>query len=121
MQDVSIVRNRRKIEAAVGNARAFLTVCEQYGRFADYIWQFVGGRPKDTRRRRVEDVPTSTPGSGAMSRDLRRRGFRFVGKTICYAYTQAVGTINDHTLDCFRHREVAALTRAMGPAPGRRG
>ncbi len=120
MQDGGIVRHRQKIAAAVDNARAFLAVREEYGGFADYIWRFAGGEPKDMKRRRSEDVPAWTPESEAMSRDLKRRGFRFVGKTICYAYMQAVGMVNDHTLDCFRHREIVAFTQGKGAASRRR-
>lgn len=87
MSDDGIVRNRRKIEATVANARAFLAVRTEHGRFADYIWQFVGGQPPAPKRKRAQDVPASTPQSAAMSKDLKRRGFRFVGPTICYAYT----------------------------------
>ena len=104
-----IVRNRRKIEGAVQNARAFLKVQEEFGSFAAYIWRFVDGAPRQNAWRRQEDVPAQTPESEAMSRDLYRRGFRFVGPTICYAYMQAVGMVNDHLVTCFRHAEVAGL------------
>ncbi len=107
-----IVRNRRKIEGAVQNARAFLEVQEQFGSFADYVWRFVGGVPRQNAWRRLEDVPARTPESEAMSRDLVRRGFRFAGPTICYAFMQAVGMVNDHLVTCFRHREVAELASA---------
>ena len=102
--DPGIVRNRLKVQAAVRNARAFLDVQREFGSFDSYIWQFVGGRPLNNRRRRLADVPTSTPQSDAMSSDLRRRGFTFVGTTICYAFMQAVGLVNDHLTSCFRYR-----------------
>ncbi|HEX6049601.1 MAG TPA: DNA-3-methyladenine glycosylase I, partial [Gemmatimonadaceae bacterium] len=89
------------------NARAFLGVRDEVGSFDAYIWRFVGGKPKVNRWRAMRDVPASTPESDAMSKDLKRRGFRFVGTTICYAFMQATGMVNDHTTDCFRYREVA--------------
>jgi DNA-3-methyladenine glycosylase I len=106
LADPGIVRNRRKIEAAVGNARAFRTVQEEHGSFDAYIWRFVGGAPAQNRWRSLAELPAQTPESQAMSRDLVRRGFRFVGPTICYAFMQAVGMINDHVVDCFRHAEL---------------
>ena len=112
LKDAGIIRNRLKIEAAVLNARAFLGVCEEQGSFARYIWGFVDGRPVQNRWRRQSDVPASTPLSDALSKDLKRRGFKFVGTTICYAYMQAVGLVNDHILTCFRHAEVARLHEA---------
>lgn len=104
--DVGIVRNRLKIQAAVTNARCFLDVCEQCGSFDSYIWQFVDAQPIINRWTALSEVPASTPQSDAMSRDLRKRGFKFVGSTICYAYMQAVGMVNDHMIDCFRHAQV---------------
>jgi DNA-3-methyladenine glycosylase I len=101
-----IVRNRLKIRAAVRNAAAFLEVQKEFGAFDAYIWQFVGGRPVKNRWRSLADVPARTPQSDAMSRDLTKRGFTFVGSTICYAMMQAVGMVNDHLVDCFRYREV---------------
>ena len=101
-----IVRNRQKIEAAIQNARAFLAVQKEFGSFDAYVWRFVDGRPKRNAWRRLEELPSSTPESEALSQDLRRRGFRFVGPTICYAFMQAVGMVNDHLLDCFRYREL---------------
>jgi DNA-3-methyladenine glycosylase I len=98
-----IVRNRLKIESAVQNAKAFLTVREEIGSFDRYLWQFVGGRPIRNRWKSVKQVPARTAESDAMSRDLSQRGFRFVGSTICYAFMQAVGMVNDHTTDCFRY------------------
>jgi DNA-3-methyladenine glycosylase I len=106
LNDPGIVRNRLKIESAVGNARAFLAVQEELGSFDAYLWRFVDGRPVQNRWRRPEEVPVTTAQSDALSRDLKARGFRFVGSTICYALMQAVGMVNDHTTDCFRHREL---------------
>jgi DNA-3-methyladenine glycosylase I len=100
MLDPGIVRNRAKIESAVSNARALLLVRQEFDTFDDYVWRFVGGKPIRNRWRRSEEVPASTPQSEAMSNDLRKRGFRFVGPTICYAFMQAVGMVNDHLLDC---------------------
>jgi len=100
MLDPGIVRNRAKIESAVSNARALLLVRQEFDTFDDYVWRFVGGKPIRNRWRRREEVPASTPQSEAMSGDLRKRGFRFVGPTICYAFMQAVGMVNDHLLDC---------------------
>ena len=101
-----IIRNRLKIAAAIGNARAFLAAQREFGAFDTYIWQFVGGRPRRNAWRSLAEIPASTPESGEMSRQLRRRGFRFVGPTICYAFMQATGMVNDHTTDCFRYAEI---------------
>jgi len=106
LADPGIVRNRLKVESAVTNARAFLKVQEEFGSFASYQWGFVDGEPVRNTWKSVKDVPASTPASDTMSRDLKRRGFRFVGSTICYAHMQAVGMVNDHTVDCFRWREL---------------
>ena len=106
LTDPGIVRNRLKIASAVNNARAFLAVQEEFGTFDAYVWQFVGHRPRTNAWRTFEQVPASTPESDAMSKDLKRRGFKFVGSTICYAFMQAVGMVNDHTVDCFRYSEV---------------
>lgn len=106
LEDRGIVRNRLKVEAAVENARAFLRVQKEFGSFDRYIWQFVGGRTRQNRWTRVGQIPAETPESRAMSRDLKQRGFRFVGPTICYAYMQAAGMVNDHLVDCFRHKQV---------------
>ena len=103
LADPGIVRNRLKVASAVTNARAFLEVRRAFGSFDAYVWQFVGGRPLVHARRTLRDVPAHTPESDAMSRDLKRRGFRFVGSTICYAFMQATGMVNDHLVDCFRH------------------
>ena len=103
----AIVRNRLKVESAVGNARGFLRVQEEHGSFDRYVWRFVDGRPRQNRWRTMADVPAETAESRSMSRDLKRRGFRFVGPTICYAFMQATGLVNDHLVDCFRHAELA--------------
>ena len=104
MSNPGIVRNRQKIAATISNAKAFLAVQREFGSFDRYIWRFVGGRPRQNRRRAMKRVPAFTPESDAMSKDLKKRGFRFVGSTICYAFMQATGLVNDHTIDCFRYR-----------------
>ena len=106
LSNPGIVRNRLKVESAISNARAFLAVQEEYGSFDAYQWRFVDGRPIRNTWKNLQEIPATTPVSDAMSRDLKRRGFRFVGSTICYAHMQAVGMVNDHTVDCFRWREV---------------
>ena len=106
MKDPGIVRNRLKIEAAVTNAKAFLAVQKEFGSFDRYVWQFVGGKPIVNRPKSHTDIPARTEISDALSKDLKKRGFKFVGSTICYAYMQAVGLVNDHTIDCFRSRSV---------------
>ncbi len=107
MRDEGIVRNRLKIEGTVRNARAFLDVQGEAGSFDRYIWQFTGGSPKQNARKAMKDVPATTPESDAMSSNLKKRGFTFVGPTICYAFMQATGMGNDHTVDCFRHRQLS--------------
>lgn len=104
MNDPGIVRNRLKIESTISNARAFLEVQKEFGSFDRYIWQFVGGKPIDGKRRAHAQLPAKTDESDAMSKDLKRRGFRFVGSTICYAWMQACGLVNDHVVDCHRYR-----------------
>ena len=106
LRDAGIVRNRLKLEATVVNAQKFLEVQEFFGSFDAFVWRFVDGRPRQNAWRRLADVPASTPQSDAMSRELKRRGFKFVGTTICYALMQATGMVNDHTIDCFRHKEL---------------
>jgi DNA-3-methyladenine glycosylase I len=106
LADAGIVRNRLKIAAAIQNAKAFLAVQKEFGSFDRYIWSFVGGRPKQNRRRSMKDVPARTPESDAMSKDLQARGFKFVGSTICYAFMQATGMVNDHLAGCFRHAQL---------------
>ena len=109
LQDAGIIRNRAKIEAAIGNARRFLEVQQEFGSFDAYIWRFVEGRPIVNRPRSIAEVPATSPESEALSRDLKQRGFRFVGPTVCYAHMQATGMVNDHLLDCFRREEVLRL------------
>ncbi len=108
-RDPGIIRNRLKIEAAVSNARAYLALREELGSFSDYLWRFVDGRPKQNRWRHPAQVPATSPESDALSRDLKKRGFKFVGSRIMYAHMQATGLVNDHLVDCYRHTECAAL------------
>lgn len=109
LQDPGIVRNRLKVQAAISNARAWLNLRESGVRFPDFLWDFTGGKPVVNAWRRLEDVPASTLASEAMSKALKKLGFRFVGPTICYAFMQAVGMVNDHTTTCFRWKECKAL------------
>jgi DNA-3-methyladenine glycosylase I len=104
LKDPGLVRNRLKLASTVSNARAFLAVQEEFGSFDDYVWRFVGGTPRQNRRRSIRGLPARTDESDALSADLKRRGFRFVGSTICYAFMQAVGMVNDHLVTCFRYR-----------------
>jgi len=115
LMNAGIVRNRLKIESTVSNARAFLKVAEQEGSFDAYIWRFVGGKPLQPRRLAHRDIPATTDQSDEMSADLRRRGFRFVGSTICYAFMQASGMVNDHTTDCFRYPELSGESSEGSP------
>ena len=112
-----IIRNRAKVEATIANARAFLRLRDEPGGFSGFLWSFVGGSPRQNRFKERSDVPAETVESKAMSKELRKRGFGFVGPTICYAFMQAVGMVNDHQVGCFRHREVKADRRAIR-APG---
>jgi len=107
LTDPGLIRNRAKMRAAVANARAFLDIYDEFDSFDHYIWSFVDGAPRINRYRRLADVPAETETSRAMSRDLKRRGFKFVGPTICYAYMQSAGLVQDHTTDCFRHAELS--------------
>lgn len=109
LADPGIVRNRLKIAATIQNAKAFLAVQEEFGSFDSYLWKFVGGAPRQNSRRSLRQVPARTSESDALSKDLLRRGFKFVGSTICYAFMQAVGLVNDHTVDCFRYAQVRRL------------
>ena len=109
--DAGIVRNRLKIVAAIENAKTFLAVRKEFGTFDAYLWSFVGGKPIQNRWQRIADVPAHTPESDAMSRDLQRRGFKFVGSTICYALMQATGMVNDHLVTCPRHARVGGARR----------
>jgi DNA-3-methyladenine glycosylase I len=112
LQNPGIIRNRRKVEATVKNARLFLEVQKEYGSFDAYVWQFVGGKPKVNAWTSISQIPASTPESVAMSKDMQKRGFSFVGPTICYAHMQAAGMVNDHTLDCFRYQELVTPGRS---------
>jgi DNA-3-methyladenine glycosylase I len=116
LADAGIVRNRLKVDASIGNARAFLAVQEEFGSFAEFAWSFVGGAPVENARKSLRSVPARTPESDAFSKELLRRGFKFVGSTIMYAYMQSVGMVNDHSVDCFRH----AAVRRMAGRPSRR-
>jgi len=111
MADASIVRNRLKIESTISNAKAFLAVQKELGSFDEYIWRFVGGSPKVNRPRSLSSLPPRTPESDAMSKDLKKRGFRFVGSTICYAFMQACGLVDDHVASCFRAAQAARPRR----------
>jgi DNA-3-methyladenine glycosylase I len=106
LADAGIVRNRLKISSAISNAKAFLDVQREFETFDQYVWRFVGGKPMRNAVKSLKDVPAKTPGSDAMSKDLAKRGFRFVGSTICYAFMQAVGMVNDHEVGCFRYKQV---------------
>ena len=113
LADAGIVRHRGKIAATIGNARAFLAVQKEFGSFDRYLWPFVGGRPLVHRRRTMQDIPTRTAESEALSRDLLARGFKFVGPTICYAFMQAAGLVNDHLVSCPRHRACAQAALSL--------
>ncbi len=109
LENPAIVRNRLKVESTVSNAKAFLAVQEEFGSFSKYIWGFVGGRPIQNKFRRDSDIPATSPDSDALSKDLKKRGFRFVGNTIVYAHMQATGMVNDHVTSCFRYKDCVAL------------
>lgn len=109
LNNADIIRNKLKIAAAIANAKSFLEVKKAYGSFADYIWQFVDKQPVQNHWRNTRQVPTQTTISDAMAKDLKKKGFKFVGSTICYAFMQAVGMVNDHTIDCFRYHELQKL------------
>ena len=109
LKNEGIIRNRLKIDATVSNARKFLQVQKEFGSFDKYIWSFVGGKPLVNARKRMQEVPAVTDEAEKMSKDLKKRGFRFVGPTICYAFMQAVGMVNDHTVDCFRYKAIAKM------------
>lgn len=115
LHDAGIVRNRRKVEAAIHNARAALAIQEEFGSLGSYLWGFVGGRTIHNAWRSIAEVPTSSPASLAMSAALKHRGCSFVGPTIAYAFMQAVGMVNDHTIDCFRHTELRRVIRLVDP------
>ncbi len=120
MRDAGIVRNRLKIASTISNARAFLEVRREFGTFDAYVWAFVGGRPVQNRRRSMKEVPTRSDVSDALSKDLKRRGFRFVGSTIIYAFMQAIGMVNDHLTTCFRRSQIANLPSRTSSATLRR-
>lgn len=105
LQDPGIIRNRKKIESSINNAQRFLEIQDQYGSFCKYIWGFVDGLPLVNHHKEMKDIPASTPLSDALAKDMKQRGFRFLGSTILYAHLQATGLVNDHLLECFRHRE----------------
>ena len=109
LKDAGIIRNRQKIEATIKNARAFLVIKKEFGTFDKFIWQFVGGRPRQNRFRTMRQIPPKTRQSDAMSKELKKRGFTFVGSTICYAFMQAAGMVNDHVISCFRYPKVHKL------------
>ena len=111
LNNSGIVRNKLKVNSAVSNAQAYLTVQEEFGSFDTYIWQFVGGQPIVNRWTEMSQIPAQTTESQAMSKDLKARAFKFVGPTICYAHMQATGMVNDHVLDCFRYEEISSLNR----------
>ncbi len=111
LEDPAVVRNRLKVESAVSNAKAFLDVQEEFGTFSEYIWGFVDGEPIQNKLRKDSDTPVTSPESDALSKDLKARGFKFVGSTIVYAHMQATGMVNDHVDSCFRHKPCAALAR----------
>ncbi|MBI2611669.1 DNA-3-methyladenine glycosylase I [Candidatus Gottesmanbacteria bacterium] len=106
LSDPGIIRNRLKVSATIQNAKKFLEIQKEFGSFGAYIWQFVGGKPINNKIKSMKDIPATTKESGAMSKDLLKRGFKFVGSTICYAFMQAVGMVNDHTVDCFRYNKI---------------
>ena len=112
LEDPGVVRNRLKVESAVNNARAFLEVQKEFGSFCDYIWGFVGGKPIQNRFEKDSDIPATSPESDALSKDLKKRGFKFVGSTIIYAHMQATGMVNDHVTGCFRYKPCRALAKA---------
>lgn len=114
LNDPGIVRNRLKIGSAIGNARAFLAVQQEFGSFDTYIWRFVGGKPRQNRWRSQRQVPAHTPASDAVSNDLKKRGFKFVGSTICYAFMQATGMVDDHIVSCYRHGVALQRQRTKG-------
>jgi len=111
MQDPEIVRNRLKIEASINNARRFLEVRAEYGSFSEHMWRFVDGKPKVNKIKRLADYPATSRESDALSRDLKQRGFKFMGSTICYAHMQAIGMTNDYSLNCFRREEIIETYR----------
>lgn len=121
LNNAGIIRNKLKINAAINNAKAFLEVQNEWASFTNYIWHFVDNHPIQNSWKRLDQVPTKTVISDAMSKDLKKRGFKFVGSTICYAYMQAVGMVNDHTVDCFKHKEIKRLVNSIAnPYPNKK-
>jgi DNA-3-methyladenine glycosylase I len=118
LKNAGIIRNRQKIEAAINNAKRFLDVQQEFGGFDPYIWRFVDGRPMVHKLKKLKDYPATSPESDRLSNDLKQRGFRFVGSTICYAHMQATGMINDHVVDCFRRREIVDGYSSLESVPG---
>ncbi len=119
LQNPGIIRNRLKVRSTVSNAAVFLEVAEEFGSFSEYIWCFVDGRPVMNGLRTLADIPATSEVSDAMSRELKKRGFKFVGSTICYAHMQATGMVNDHLVSCFRYPEIEALAASFDPRPGK--
>jgi DNA-3-methyladenine glycosylase I len=117
LSDPGIIRNRLKVRSAISNAAAFLRVAGEFGSFSEYVWRFVDGRPVMNGFRRMSDIPATSPVSDTMSRDMKKRGFKFVGSTICYAHMQATGMVNDHMVSCFRYPEIEALAAVFDPSP----
>lgn len=118
LADAGIVRNRLKVESAIKNARGVLDIQGEYGSLDSYLWRYVDGTPSENAWKSIAEIPAKTKLSDTMSRDLKKRGFNFVGSTICYAFMQAVGMVNDHTTDCFRHKEVKRLSQPNVPREG---
>ncbi len=116
MQDDGIVRNRLKIESTIKNAKGFLQIREEFSSFADYLWRYVDGKQIVNEWKNLSDIPARTKLSDQLSKDLKKRGFNFVGPTICYAFMQSIGMVNDHTTDCFRYHEIIQLTSKRGPS-----
>lgn len=117
MHDAGIVRNHLKITATINSAQLFIDIQKEYGSFASYVWQFVGGKPIDNKRKSLEDIPATTQEAEAFAHDMKKRGFKFFGPTICYAFMQATGMVNDHVTDCFRYQEIKKLNKKK-PAKG---
>ena len=114
LQEPGIIRNRRKLESVVQNARAFLKVQQEFGSFDHYLWRFVDGKPLQNNLKMLQEIPVQTPLAVQLSKDLKKRGFNFIGPTICYAFMQAVGMVNDHIVSCYRHKELGGTEKAPG-------
>ncbi len=111
IKNPEIIRNRLKIEAAINNAKQFLRIQKEFVSFSNYMWKFVGGKPKNNKIKNLRDIPAITKESETFSKDLKKRGFKFLGPTTCYAHMQAVGMVNDHTIDCFRYKEISRISK----------